>query len=455
MHTILKNKLICTGYIHIFGTQNLIKAIRMKNSYKFLEEHKLRADDINIQNIVDLFTSEMLKGLEGRESTLRMIPTYIEAENQFLTGVPVVALDAGGTNFRAALVKFNVLGRLEISNMMNAKMPGLEGVISKAEFFKTIAGYVKNHSENADRIGFCFSYPTEILPDKDGKLLQFCKEVQAPEVIGELIGKNLLETLGMSEKQIVLLNDTVATLLAGKSASYGHDYDSFIGYILGTGTNTCYIENNRNILKIKDLDPAKSQIINIESGNFRKIPQTDIDIVFDNTTVNPGDYKFEKMIAGGYLGGLCLTALKTAAKEGVFTKASGEGILSLNELSSGDANKYVSKSKSDRGPLSVYILDGADEIKIIEIIECLIDRAAKLVAANMAAVILKTNKGKSSERPILITIEGTTFYKMHKLRSYFEKYLKQYLTGEKLRFYEFTEVQQSSLVGAALAALIN
>ena len=223
----------------------------MKDCKRFLAEHKIRSNDIDIQQIVDLFTSDMSKGLQGKGSTLRMIPTYIEAENQFLTGVPVVAVDAGGTNFRAALVKFNVQGKLEISNLMNAKMPGLEGEISKTEFFETIADYVRPIAELSDRIGFCFSYPTEILPDKDGKLLQFCKEVQAPEVVGELIGKNLLEYLGMAEKQIVLLNDTVATLLAGKSASFGREYDSFIGYILGTGTNTCFIESNRNILKIK------------------------------------------------------------------------------------------------------------------------------------------------------------------------------------------------------------
>lgn len=427
----------------------------MKNYKIFLEEHKMRADDININLIVELFTSEMLKGLEGKESTLRMIPTYIEADNQFLTGVPVVAVDAGGTNFRAALVEFNVAGKLEISNLMNAKMPGLEGEISKAEFFKTIAGYIKPNAELSERIGFCFSYPTEILPDKDGKLLQFCKEVQAPEVVGELIGKNLLETLGMPEKQIVLLNDTVATLLAGKSASFGREYDSFIGYILGTGTNTCYIENNRNILKLKSLDKAKSQIINIESGAFGKVPQTDIDIAFDNTTVNPGNYKFEKMFAGGYFGGLCLMTLKSAAKEGVFTGTVVSAIMSLKELSSGDVNNFVSNPGSGCGPLYDIMKDKVDVENCIEIIECLIDRSAKLVAANMAAVILKTNKGKSAQRPILITIEGTTFYKMHKLRSYFEAYLKDYLKEERLRFYKFTEVQQSSLVGAALAALIN
>jgi hexokinase len=422
---------------------------------RFLAEHRMRGEDINIQHLVDLFTSEMLKGLEGKESTVRMIPTYIEADNQFLTGVPVVAVDAGGTNFRAALVEFNEKGKLEISHLVNAKMPGLEGEISKAEFFETIAGYIQPNAELSERIGFCFSYPTEILPNKDGRLLQFCKEVQAPEVVGELIGKNLLKTLGMQQKQIVLLNDTVATLLAGKSASFGRNYDSFIGFILGTGTNTCYIENNKNILKTKGLDLQKSQIINIETGAMGKVPQTDIDILFDSTTVNPGQYKFEKMFAGGYFGGVCLTTLKSAAKAGIFTSEATDSILSLDELSSEDVNRFVSTPNSDSSPLNQLKLEKSDIQSCYEIIESLIDRSAKLVTANLAAVILKTNKGLSADKPILITIEGTTFYKMHNLRAHFEEYLTTYLSGERQRFYKFTEVQQSSLVGAALAALIN
>ena len=115
----------------------------------FLEKHKLRPDDINMQDIVDLFDSEMSNGLKGKDSSLRMIPTYIEADNEFLTGIPVVAIDAGGTNFRAALVKFNSLGKLEMSNLINAKMPGLDGEISKDEFFESIAGYIKNLAKNS------------------------------------------------------------------------------------------------------------------------------------------------------------------------------------------------------------------------------------------------------------------------------------------------------------------
>jgi len=427
----------------------------MKDYKRFLAEHKMRTEEINIQNMVDSFTSEMLKGLESDASSLRMIPTYIEADNKFKVDLPVLAIDAGGTNFRAALVKVSSSGKLEIKNVLNNKMPGLEGEISKEEFFNTIASYVRPLAEKTDRIGFCFSYPSEILPNKDGRLIYFCKEVQAPGVVGQLIGKNLLDALGMPEKQIVLLNDTVATLLAGKSASIGHDYDSFIGYILGTGTNTCYIENNPNILKNRSLDSSKSQIINIESGNFSLAPRTDLDHQFDSATTNPGSHTFEKMISGGYFGPLCLLTLKTAAKEGVFTSDTASGLLALQELSSEEVNIFITDPKSGRSTLSSFMKDTTDTESCLNIVNCILDRAAFLVAGNLAAVVLKTNKGKTKERPILVTVEGSFYYKLNNLRTQIDKYLRAYLSGERERFVEFMEVKQSSLVGAALAALIN
>ncbi len=426
----------------------------MQNVENFLEKQGIRSADIDIRQLVEIFTAEMQKGLEGKDSSLRMIPTYIEADNEFLKEVPVVAIDAGGTNFRAATAKFTRQGKLEFENMVNAGMPGLEGEVSKEEFFSSIADNIRSHVAGCDRIGFCFSYATEIFPNKDGRLLQFSKEVQAPGVVGEMVGKSLLEALGTPDKQIVLLNDTVATLLAGKAASFGKEYDSFIGFILGTGTNTCYIESNSNILKKSDLDSSKSQIINVESGNFGRAPRSDLDISFDNTTGNPGNYSFEKMFSGGYFGGLCLHVLKTAANEGVFTRSSGR-ILSLEQLTTGDVNNYLVSKGADRGPLQECIEESSEEEACIKILETLIDRAALLVAANLAAVVLKTGKGKSPERPILITIEGTTFYKLHKIKPLFEKYLTGYLDGENKRYCEFTEVPQSSLAGAALAALID
>jgi len=427
----------------------------MSKSEIFLEKLNIRAADVDMDDLVKTFTEDMVSGLDGMEGALRMIPTYIEAENDFLTDTPVLAIDAGGTNFRAALVTVSASGNVVVNDTVNYKMPGLEGEISANEFFRTVADYIRPLAEKVDRIGFCFSYPTEIFPDKDGRLLQFCKEVQAREVHGELLGKRLLETLGTPHKKIVLLNDTVATLLAGKSASAGHKYDSFIGFILGTGTNTCYIEQNRNILKKSDLRSEGSQIINIESGDFGRPPQTVPDIGFCNTTTDPGSYKFEKMFSGGYFGGLTLFVLKTAAKEGVFSAATSEAISKLADLQTWDANSYVARQISQGHPIVNVIRDCNDADSCRHIIEVLIDRAAKLVAGSISAVILKSGKGDTPVKPVLITVEGTTFYKLHNFRSRFETYLNDYLSGDRKRYFEFTEVAQSGLIGAALAALTD
>jgi hexokinase len=427
----------------------------MKKADHFLTDHKLHAANIDIDDLVRIFTEDMVSGLEGKEGALRMIPTYIEADNDFITDTPVLAIDAGGTNFRAAIVTVSASGNVMVNDTVNYRMPGLEGEISSEEFFRITASYIRALAEKVDRIGFCFSYPTEILPSKDGRLIQFCKEVQAPEVHGQMIGKRLLETLGTPDKKLVLLNDTLATLLSGKSASAGRKYDSYIGFILGTGTNTCYIEQNCNILKKPEINKEGSQIINIESGDFGRPPRTDLDIEFSNTTTDPGSYRFEKMFSGGYFGGLNLFVLKAAAKEGVFSVNTADAISKLDDLQTWDANSYISRQISQSHPLVNVIRDCNDADSCRHIIEVLIDRAAKLVAGSMSAVILKSGKGRTPDKPILVTVEGTTFYKLHDFRPRFEMYLNDYLADGRKRYYEFTEVAQSGLIGAALAALIE
>ena len=45
----------------------------MKNVDKFLEENKIRASDIDIQQLVETFTSEMLNGLAGKPRVQNLI----------------------------------------------------------------------------------------------------------------------------------------------------------------------------------------------------------------------------------------------------------------------------------------------------------------------------------------------------------------------------------------------
>ena len=428
---------------------------------QFLEKHGMYHEDISLQETCDVFLDEMSKGLAGQDSSLAMLPTYLEIERELPRDKPVIVMDAGGTNFRVATVRFQEQAAPEIADFQIFPMPGIKEEASKAEFFGTMAGYVADVIDKSSNVGFCFSFPAEMFPSKDGRVLYFPKEIKAKEVVGQMIGEGMNEALSQATnadpKQMVLLNDTVATLLAGRGTSSGRNYESFIGFILGTGTNTAYVEQNANITKAKDLDTAKSQIINVESGGFGKAPRGKIDEAFDAQSTSPGVHVFEKMISGAYLGPICFAALQTTAKEGLFSPGVAEKLLGLEETSSKDISDFMSTPESGDNPLAVAMADASTEetAKLYYLVDALIKRAAKLTAANLSSAAMKSGKGYNPCRPVCIVAEGTTFYHLKSLRQKTEYYLKQYLVDQKGIYYEVVNVENATLIGAAIAGLTN
>jgi len=458
------------------------------NVRRFLEDNGMYYEDIDIGACCDIFIQEMQGGLGQpapasldasrggvQGSSLAMIPTYIEVGKDIPAGKPVIVLDAGGTNFRAATVHFDESGKSVIENFVQKPMPGLDKEASKEEFFATIVEYMADVVDVSSNIGFCFSYPTEILPSKDGRLIRFCKEVKAKQVEGELIGENLvaaIEAAGYkAKKRVVILNDTVATLLAGISARRGslggapnRAFDSYVGFILGTGSNCCYIESNRNITKKADLEPDGEQVINVESGSFQKAPRGKIDLKLDESTLDPGRYTFEKMFSGAYLGALCLKTLQEAGRQsktpsnrgGLFSKTVTEELLGLKDLETKDVNSFMYYPEGDN-PLAVSCRRGREQdcIAVWYFLDALIERAAKLVAILLSSVLLKTDKGKNPCTPVCITAEGTTFYELKSLKAKIDYYLKSYLEEKHNRFFEIVSVENATLIGAAIAGLTN
>ena len=281
---------------------------------EFLHKYRLDATEIDFEENCRAFLEEMTRGLEGKESTLKVIPTYIEPIQDVPVNEPVIVVDAGGTNLRVATVCFNQEKQPQISNFAKYPMPGSYKMMMKDEFFRALADCLEPLLDAGPRIGFCFSYPTEMAPNLDGRLISLTKEIKVEGVVGELIGENLLKAFRSkgyrTEKKIVLLNDTTAALLAGTVVSTDRTYDDYIGFILGTGMNTCYIESRERIKKVSTWENGQRMIINVESGNYGKAPRGALDLEFDSHQNNPGQYVFEKMISGAYLGKLVLTVLK-------------------------------------------------------------------------------------------------------------------------------------------------
>ncbi|MDR2470807.1 MAG: hypothetical protein LBD09_01690, partial [Treponema sp.] len=439
----------------------------------FARSYGFHYDICDPETLVRDIRIDMERGLEGKPSPLPMIPSYLHPVSRVPLGKKVIALDAGGTNFRAARVHFREAGKPEAEGARKAPMPGTGGRVSAAEFFDQIAALaaplVEEGGGGIEGMGFCFSYPMEMKEDGDGVPLAFSKEVDAPEVIGKPVGEGLrkaLESRGVkAPKRIVLLNDTAATLLSGLSQipadggrnagpdSYGVSGGPMAGFILGTGFNTAYPE--REIPKIGFRSAESPQIVVCETGNCAPRYLGYLDREFDAGTKHPGSYTLEKAAAGAYLGPLSFHILKQAVADGVLCfERSGE-FAALPALETRTLNEFMHAPLSGSGPLGGFFGPGElDAIRSFAYLVSIITRRGALFsAAVVAATVERMDAGHDPFAPVRVAVEGTTYMIYRGMREALESYLNVMLNLKRPRSYIIAPVEQASLFGAAVAAL--
>jgi hexokinase len=404
------------------------------------------------------FIEEMEAGLAGRPSSLRMIPTFIEADREIPVGEPVIAMDAGGTNLRMALVEFDPEGAPHITAFERHRMPGLDGEIPCDEFFDVLASHLHRLAPRARRVGLSFSYPAEILPTKDGKILSLSKELRVAGIVGERVGERINASLRRKgaphDLRFVVINDTVGALLAGRAAHGSHRYSRYVGFVLGTGLNCAYVESTDLVTKRRDLPAGGRQIINVESGAYGLVPRGAIDRAMDAQSAEPGNYQLEKTISGAYLGTLGLWTLRAACEEGLFTRGAIECLRAWPRLETPELDPFLGGSGA-AGLHAALCRVGSDDDRILAcaLVEQLLERAAKLAAVNMAAALLRSVPTGPADAPAAMTVDGSSFYRLPTYRQRITGWVDRILAG-RMRW-EVVSVDNAALVGAAVGGITN
>ena len=428
----------------------------MKTPEEFLQSNGfVSAADIDRQSMICAFLQEMEKGLKGEDSSLRMIPAYVGVNGKIPVGSKVAVVDAGGTNFRSGVVSIPPA----VEDRENQPMPGCRQEVSEDEFYQAFAEQFKRVAAKAtvDKFGWCFSYNADVTPQLDARLNCWTKGIKAPAIVGQYVGAEVLKRLGGGS--IAIVNDTVATLLAAKAVEGDRIYSSYIGFILGTGTNTAYVERNCNITKLEGLDPAGSMIINAESGSFDKLERSKFDLAMDAKQIDPGHNPLEKMIAGGYLGAIGLEVYKAAAKEGLFSAKAAAAIGGLGSLETIDFDNFcASFQKPGRAnPLDAAFAD-PDDAKLAKRLGVpVFERAAVLTAVQLAAFAIKSGGGTDESAPVAINADGSTYYKTRAIpfAETVKTELDALLVKSRNIHYEIVpQVEDAPMIGAGIAAML-
>ena len=217
-----------------------------------------------LRDVRDALDRRIRRGLESHDQEIRALPAYLDRPREMPNG-DAIALDTGGTNIRAARVElggqrpYQLVGAPATDDQLleTARSPGQ---VSDVRFFARQAELVVEASNTLDdiKLGYCFSYPAETTPRCDARLLKWTKGIQIAKVVGEFVGARLANVLrqqyGKSLETPPVLNDTVASLLAGAGVSPKNTH--YIGLIVGTGTNMAGFFPVKRITKLSASDRA-------------------------------------------------------------------------------------------------------------------------------------------------------------------------------------------------------
>uniref|UniRef100_A0A672ZFR3 hexokinase n=1 Tax=Sphaeramia orbicularis TaxID=375764 RepID=A0A672ZFR3_9TELE len=364
--------------------------------------------------------ADLEAGLKNKNpSTIKMLPSFVYHTPDGTERGKYLALDLGGTNFRALLVNFKK--GLHQNTRLYHKIYTVPMEIMQGtgeELFDHLAQCVSDFLDymgmkNAHLpAGFTFSFPCEQTAIDTGTLLTWTKGFKATDCEGHDVVNMLREAIKRRNVTAVV-NDTVGTMM---SCAY-EDPECEVGLIAGTGTNVCYMEDQR------DAD-AQRMCINTEWGGLGDDGSlndiiTPYDAEVDQNSLHPGKQRFEKLTSGMYLGEIVRQVLLDLTRGGLLFRGHVTEALKTPGIFE---TKYLSQIESDRlallqvrSILQQLGLDSNcdDSIIVKEVCGAVSRRAAQLVGAGIAAVVDKIRENRGLEHlNITVGVDGA-LYKLH------------------------------------------
>jgi hexokinase len=199
-----------------------------------------------------------------------------------------------------------------------------------------------------------------------------------------------------------------------------NDPGTFVGVILGTGTNAAYVEKVSAIPKWKG-GPVESgeMIINCEWGAFDNervvLPFNKYDQKMDDESNNKGEQTFEKMISGLYLGEIVRQVIVELIQRRVLF-----GGISSPEIETPYKfeTAYMSRIERDHSSdlldtklvlqelLNIPYPAPRDRRIVRRICELVATRAARLAAVGVAAVVTKMDRVSDG---CTVAIDGSVY----------------------------------------------
>ena len=348
------------------------------------------------------FLKELKDAASGKKTSLVFIKNQIPQNKIVQEDEVFQVIVTGGSICKVAKVKYQS-GKIKILQKQETPVDAFN---TKEDFLQ----FVLNNLDNGTKtlaINFTFAIQPILENGKlDGKLITPSKEHKFEGLIGKNVGKEVEKYVFLKTKrklQVSVGNDTVCLLL---SALTQYSPLQVAAGVVGTGINFSIFQD-------------KNTIRNLEAANFNKFSPSKETKEIDRQSARPGDWIFEKEIAGAYL----------YKQFNIMIKSKNIDCPPIN--STAQLNAIANKNLGETTEIARYLFE----------------KSAGLVASVMAAITDFSQRDlirRKDRNDLIFVMEGSLFW--HSLRPKIERYLKQLAPEYRTKF---AKIENSEILGAA------
>lgn len=415
-----------------------------------LRANSMTPDTLHGPTLAQLFLSQMRISLYGGQASVPMLPTFLKPFGTLREGVPVAVAHVDDRQVRVCLVRMQD-GQPQISQENAFAVPGREYPAPLGDILYAVAELIQPLLEQARFLALCLPFPIDYDGKGDGVIRRFPGSMTVSDFAGKPVLAALTRELAsrsLTPPPMVLVSQADAVLLAAGIQDPGRS--RYLGLTWGSTLDLGFTAPGSIVLRWPGIPGG----LTLFAGGFSEaqcVPFGQVDYSKDRDCYAPGRDLYLKMVSTEYLGEIYRLAMIKAAERKLLSFGCSRDVLSLTWLGLDTLVEFLTDPEKG-GTMAHFCREPEDREVGLAVGHAVLDRAARLVCANLAAVLTFIGGGRDPQAPVCIGLEGDAF-QAPPLKAALEAQVETFLRQEMGLHVTLCQGENMVAAGAAAAAL--
>lgn len=363
---------------------------------------------------------------------------------------PIAVAELDDQEIRVSLVTFSH-GEAHFSDQDRFPIPGREYPAPWEDLIYAIGELTQPLLDRAQGLALCLPFPVVYDGKGDGTISRFPGSMTIHGFSEKPVLASLREELqsrGCPIPPMTLINESDAVLLAAGVQNPGQG--RYLGVTWGSSIDVGFVAPGSIVLRW----PGIPGDLTLFTGGFSQaqcVPFGLVDYSKDRDCYAPGLDLYLKMVSTDYLGEIFRLVMIKAAERKLLSFGCSRDILSLTQLDLETVLQFMADPQAG-GTLAHFCREPEDREVALVVAQAALERAARLVCANLAAVIQFIGGGRDANAPVCLSLQGSAF-SAPPLMAIFEAQVQAYLRDTLGLHVTLWQGDNALPVGTAAAAL--